>query len=58
MAEPDETRTMHCECGSESYRIKASADLTERWAECAECGRPTGLFDDGLQKQREWYQKR
>jgi len=54
----DDIRTMHCECGSETYEIKASADLTERWAECADCGRPTGLFDDGLQKQLEWYQKR
>lgn len=44
-----------CECGNETYHIKTTADRSKAWAECTECGRPTGVFGDGLEKQREWY---
>lgn len=47
-------RTQHCECGSEEYHIKWTGFGDEKWAECADCGRPTATLGDGMKKQMEW----
>jgi len=50
------TDTQHCECGSETYHIKRQLTPEIKvWAECTDCGRPTGVFGDGFEKQIEWY---
>jgi len=43
-------------CGAETFKIKweMSPEGGMEWAECAECGRPTSTFGDGLEKQNEW----
>lgn len=58
MNEQDETVTQHCDCGNETYHVKTTEDRRKVWAECAECGRPTGVMGDGMEKQREWYDER
>lgn len=47
----------HCECGNATYHIKRelAPQKVIIWAECIECGRPTGVMGDGMKKQREWY---
>lgn len=47
--------TQHCECGCETYHIKTTEDRQTVWAECTDCGQPTGVVGDGMEKQREWY---
>ena len=48
-------RSQHCECGSETYRVKQELGPdTKVWAECTACGRPTAVMGDGREKQREW----
>ena len=51
----ENTITQTCECGCETYHIKATADRSEAWAECTECGRPTAVFGDGRDRQIKWY---
>jgi hypothetical protein len=48
--------TQHCQCGNDTYHIKTSVDRQKAWAECTECGRPTGVFGDGFEKQQRWNQ--
>jgi hypothetical protein len=48
-------KTLHCQCGCEDYRIKWT--LQEKWAVCADCGRPTRIIGDGLEKQLEWQEE-
>lgn len=55
MTSEKESFKQHCECGSETYHVKVTEDRQKVWAECAECGRPTGVLGDGMEKQREWY---
>lgn len=47
---------MHCGgCGCEEYHIKFEVTSeADAWAECAECGRPTGVFGIGERKKRAW----
>lgn len=45
----------HCKCGNDTYLIKREiGEDTRVWAECSQCGRPTGSLGDGLEEQREW----
>lgn len=55
MSNSNEPITQNCECGSETYHIKTTVDRKKVWAECTECGRPTGVMGHGMEKQREWY---
>jgi len=55
--EDENAENQYCECGSETYHIKqVLSPETTTWAECTECGRPTGVFGDGQKKQREWHE--
>lgn len=47
----------HCECGNDTYHVKRQLEISDIrvWAECTECGRPTGVMGDGLEKQQQWY---
>lgn len=47
--------TQHCECGCETYHVKMSEDRRKVWVECTDCGRPTRVVGDGIEKQLEWY---
>lgn len=53
MSDAPEVRTQHCQCGNDTYLVKWTEDGDQRWAECADCGRPTKSLGDGLEKQRE-----
>lgn len=53
MSRQDQSKTLHCECGSEEYHIKWTPD-GEKWAVCASCGRPTGVVGIGERKKQEW----
>lgn len=55
MTEDNETVTQNCHCGNDTYHVKTNAERTKVWAECTECGRPTGVMGDGMDKQRDWY---
>ena len=48
-------RIQSCECGNETYHIKFELAIAgDVWAECAECGRPTGSLGDGMKRQQGW----
>lgn len=50
----DDEITQHCQCGNDTYHVKTTEARDEVWAECTDCGRPTGVLGDGMDRQRRW----